>query len=86
MLCWADKAQERRESSRGDESNRGSPYTSELDEMRRANEQLRRENAQEMIEQEMIEQASRGDGGDNKARIFALFGAARPNPGHHGNV
>ncbi|KAL3211551.1 hypothetical protein MRX96_052009 [Rhipicephalus microplus] len=33
-------------SSRGDESNRGSPHASELDKMRRANEQLRKENAQ----------------------------------------
>ncbi|KAL3254527.1 hypothetical protein MRX96_054166 [Rhipicephalus microplus] len=41
-LVWADKARGRRESSRGDELNRGSPHASELDEMRRANEQLRK--------------------------------------------
>nr|XP_037291384.1 myb-related transcription factor, partner of profilin-like [Rhipicephalus microplus] len=50
-LSWADKARGRRESPRGDASNRGSPHASELDEMRRANEQLRKENAQ--LKQEM---------------------------------
>ncbi|KAH8023768.1 hypothetical protein HPB51_016663 [Rhipicephalus microplus] len=45
-LSWADKARGRSESPRGDESNCGSPHASELDEMRRANEQLRKENAQ----------------------------------------
>ncbi|KAL3253016.1 hypothetical protein MRX96_054713 [Rhipicephalus microplus] len=45
-LSWADKARGRREPPRGDKSNRGSPHASELDEMRRANEQLRKENAQ----------------------------------------
>ncbi|KAL3261418.1 hypothetical protein MRX96_000027 [Rhipicephalus microplus] len=33
-LSWADKARGRRESPKGDESNRGSPHASELDEMR----------------------------------------------------
>ncbi|KAL3174952.1 hypothetical protein MRX96_010975 [Rhipicephalus microplus] len=55
-LSWADKAGGRRESPRGDESNRGSPHVSELDEMRRANKQLRKENAQ--IKQEMSKQAA----------------------------
>ncbi|KAL3233369.1 hypothetical protein MRX96_048408, partial [Rhipicephalus microplus] len=50
-LSWADKVRGRRESPRGDESNRGSPHASELDEMRRANEQLRKENPQ--LKQEM---------------------------------
>ncbi|KAL3194070.1 hypothetical protein MRX96_046132 [Rhipicephalus microplus] len=50
-LSLTDKARGRRESLRGDESNRGSSHASELDEMRRANEQLRKENAQ--LKQEM---------------------------------
>ncbi|KAL3242951.1 hypothetical protein MRX96_047657 [Rhipicephalus microplus] len=55
-LSWADKALGRRESPRGDETNRGSPYASELNEMRRANEQLRKGNAQ--LKQEMSRQAA----------------------------
>ncbi|KAL3193833.1 hypothetical protein MRX96_000121 [Rhipicephalus microplus] len=82
-LSWADKARRRRESPRGNESNRGSPHASELDEMRRANEQLRKENAQ--LKQEMSRLAA------EMAEIRKLassppFGAACPNPGHHGYV
>ncbi|KAH8024923.1 hypothetical protein HPB51_002337 [Rhipicephalus microplus] len=52
-LSWADKARGRRESPRGDESNRGSPHASELDEMRRANEQLRKGKENAQLKQEM---------------------------------
>ncbi|KAL3190294.1 hypothetical protein MRX96_019828 [Rhipicephalus microplus] len=45
-LSWADKARGKRKSPRGDESNYGSPHANELDEMRRANEQLRKQDAQ----------------------------------------
>ncbi|KAL3226881.1 hypothetical protein MRX96_024601 [Rhipicephalus microplus] len=45
-LSCGDKARGRCVSPRGNEWNRGSPHASELDEMRRANEQLRKENAQ----------------------------------------
>ncbi|KAH7977091.1 hypothetical protein HPB51_027053 [Rhipicephalus microplus] len=50
-LFRACKARERRETTTGDESNQGSPHASELYEMRRANEQPRKENAQ--LKQEM---------------------------------
>ncbi|KAH6926783.1 hypothetical protein HPB50_022168 [Hyalomma asiaticum] len=50
-LSWADKAREGRESPRGDDSPRGSPHAKELDERRRANEQMRKENAH--VKQEM---------------------------------
>ncbi|KAH7972570.1 hypothetical protein HPB52_013566 [Rhipicephalus sanguineus] len=50
-LSWADKAREGRESPRGDDSSRGSTHAKELDELRRANEQLKKENAQ--LKQEM---------------------------------
>ncbi|KAL3226191.1 hypothetical protein MRX96_049013 [Rhipicephalus microplus] len=80
---WADKARGRRESPRGDDSDRVSFHASEFDEMRRANKPLRKENAQ--LKQEMSTLAA------EMAEIRKLassppFGAARPNPGHHGYV
>ncbi|KAL3213287.1 hypothetical protein MRX96_035523 [Rhipicephalus microplus] len=82
-LSWADKARGRSESPRGDESNCGSPHASELDEMRRANEQLRKENAQ--LKHEIRTLAA------EMAEIRKLvssppFGAARSSSGHHGYV